>query len=619
MLQIESEVTMEEQRKIDSISEAIIDIKDPLVWTARILKFGVSMNGNNWTSEACSEAVALGKFENVPCIARDAEGHIWDEKKDPNLVCGWFSNARIEDESVVADLKVVEGSAPWIEVVRSAWKDGNKGLIGLSIVAVAESDEGTITKIHRVVSVDPVLEPAAGGLLLMVEAVKEIDETLTPEQNKQPDNITESNDSETQTEGKVIMDNTLLIKVVSMVSESALPGEIKNIVRDDYVAKLNREETVTEAEVEAKIKSIVDSLAEAAKPKETEVVVKKDRMDNISEGIKGFLDGKVGTLYGLHQSVNPGGNFAKDTVTPGHSYGTMAEALTTASWTSMLSTSINLKAQELYESAKNLDNWRRFASVGSFETMNQQTRGQFTSMAIGATVAEGGPYTDLSGPSDFGATFTPVKLGGARYVTLEMVLNDHVGALRMLPQYLADSVRVPLAKNAMNLLLNNSTWTGDSTPVYTSAHSNTHAVALSEEALTSGIVAMYNQSGIFNNEAMCISPSYLIVAPVLHKTAYELVVPAKYSTSTVYEAEQGITVLSEPFQDDTDMWILVTNSTQPCMEVSFLNGVENPEIFVANNPLEGYAFTNDQIVYKTRLICGYTVLDYRYTYAGIPG
>jgi hypothetical protein len=47
------------------------------------------------------------------------------------------------------------------------------------------------------------------------------------------------------------------------------------------------------------------------------------------------------------------------------------------------------------------------------------------------------------------------------------------------------------------------------------------------------------------------------------------------------------------------------------IEVGFLQGRREPELFVADIPNAGSLFTNDQIVYKIRGIFGVCLLDYR--------
>jgi len=49
----------------------------------------------------------------------------------------------------------------------------------------------------------------------------------------------------------------------------------------------------------------------------------------------------------------------------------------------------------------------------------------------------------------------------------------------------------------------------------------------------------------------------------------------------------------------------------PTIEIGFLNGREEPELFVQDEPTNGSMFSNDKITYKVRHIYGGAVLDYR--------
>ena len=66
---------------------------------------------------------------------------------------------------------------------------------------------------------------------------------------------------------------------------------------------------------------------------------------------------------------------------------------------------------------------------------------------------------------------------------------------------------------------------------------------------------------------------------------------------------------------DANDWYLAADPDDiPCIEVGFLDGREEPELFVQDNPTVGSLFTHDKIAYKIRHVYGGDVLDHRGLY-----
>ncbi len=55
----------------------------------------------------------------------------------------------------------------------------------------------------------------------------------------------------------------------------------------------------------------------------------------------------------------------------------------------------------------------------------------------------------------------------------------------------------------------------------------------------------------------------------------------------------------------------------PTIEVGFLNGREEPELFVQDTPNVGSLFSNDQVIYKIRHIYSGAVMDFRGFYKAV--
>ena len=59
-------------------------------------------------------------------------------------------------------------------------------------------------------------------------------------------------------------------------------------------------------------------------------------------------------------------------------------------------------------------------------------------------------------------------------------------------------------------------------------------------------------------------------------------------------------------------WFLVADPVgMPTIEIDFLNGQQEPEIFIQDMPTVGSVFSADKITYKIRHIYGGDVLEHR--------
>ena len=77
--------------------------------------------------------------------------------------------------------------------------------------------------------------------------------------------------------------------------------------------------------------------------------------------------------------------------------------------------------------------------------------------------------------------------------------------------------------------------------------------------------------------------------------------------------DSGIFV--NPFQTDATDYILIADPNEvEIIEIAHLNGREEPEMFVADNPAVGQFFVADKIQYKIRDEYEVEAVDYRGVY-----
>ena len=77
----------------------------------------------------------------------------------------------------------------------------------------------------------------------------------------------------------------------------------------------------------------------------------------------------------------------------------------------------------------------------------------------------------------------------------------------------------------------------------------------------------------------------------------------------------GERIIVSPLLSDTNDWYVFANVEEaPTVEVGFLQGRQEPEFFLADNPTAAAVFTSDRIRYKVRHEHEAVVIDFRGAY-----
>lgn len=293
------------------------------------------------------------------------------------------------------------------------------------------------------------------------------------------------------------------------------------------------------------------------------------------------------------------------------------EALTTASWADVLGNSITRKMIADYRAATDLDMWKLLTGtpvpIGDFRT---QERTRFGGYGDLPAVAQAGPYVALTSPGDEAATYAVSKRGGLETITLEMIKNDDVGSIQRIPTKLARAAKRTLCKFVLDFIRSNPT-IYDTLALFHATHNNLGAAALASGTWAAARLAMMAQTEDGTSEALGIGPSVLWVPPGLEETAANL-----FRRNTNLDATfiQSLTPTIVPvwYWTDANDWAATANVQDiPFIELGFLDGEEEPALFVQDDPKVGSMFSNDQLTYKIRHIYGAGVLDYRGAYKAV--
>ena len=301
----------------------------------------------------------------------------------------------------------------------------------------------------------------------------------------------------------------------------------------------------------------------------------------------------------------------------------LKESMTTGSWTQVLGDSIRRRMIREY-SMQGRQDWRKIVSdisnVPDFRTNRRMRVGGYGTLS---TVAEQDTYPTLTSPTDEEETYAVAKRGGLEDITFEMVKNDDVGQIRRIPVKLGRAAANTLYRQVFDHLEDNDTL-ADAVALCHSSHSNDINAALSNASMTTGRRMLLDQTA-YNDSAEILgianAPRYVIVPHELDETSWQLLDgwgrgQGEHDTTNRnanFHGYQGLErIVVDYFSVATDWWMCADPANQPTIEVGFLDGQEDPEIFVQDAPNVGSVFTADKISYKVRHIYGSVPLDYRW-------
>ena len=112
-------------------------------------------------------------------------------------------------------------------------------------------------------------------------------------------------------------------------------------------------------------------------------------------------------------------------------------------------------------------------------------------------------------------------------------------------------------------------------------------------------------------EQLGIAPRLLLVPAQLEEAAYDMFRRDTNNDETFTQSQKP-KILVPWYWTDANDWVAMADKNDiPSIEVGFLDGQEEPEMFVQDNPTVGSLFTNDTITYKIRHIYGGVVKDFR--------
>ena len=301
---------------------------------------------------------------------------------------------------------------------------------------------------------------------------------------------------------------------------------------------------------------------------------------------------------------------------------------TTASFAFLLGTSMNKRLLKDYQAWPS--EWQKFCTITPIKDFRLQSRIRLGAFGSLATVAEDAAYTTIS-LADTQATYSPAKRGNLVAVTRETIVNDDLYAIKQIPGKLAVAAAFTLAEFVYTLMAANGAAIYDTFKLFDSInHLNTGVItanlgtpnngaALSSANLASAVTKMRRQLNLAA-KPIGLKPRFILVPPELEFVAMTVVKSAGVPGSNFNDINPMLgyaEVIVAPQIASASYWAAIADPRViDTIEVGFVGGQMNPQLFIQDQPLFGNNFTNDVVTYKVRHEYGGAVVDYRGFYLG---
>lgn len=237
-------------------------------------------------------------------------------------------------------------------------------------------------------------------------------------------------------------------------------------------------------------------------------------------------------------------------------------------------------------------------------------------------------YQEITPVTDEEATYALLQKGNILTITRKLIINDDITLVQRMVSRLGRAARRTHAKYVWAF------WTGngncsDGTAWFTSPHGNLGANAMTNAYVLAAytVLAKFTEKdsgeriGFFDNPGTMP----VLVYPIDLMTTAEQIVNDDY----YYASNDLTTKTRNPMKgkirgqmvslltDANDWGLLLPPSAVDTVEMGYLNGRQEPEMFLADSPQAEQVFVADKIRYKIRHEYAGTVVDYRSGYKAI--
>lgn len=624
-------------------------------------------NGWNFSEKVLQESLAMWNevevfidHSTLPHSVRDLAGLLHSPSWDP------------QHKGIRCNLKAIGPSSGLLKELANQMLTGgdHRPRVGFSADVLFTADKKNVTRILKVYSVDLVFNPARGGVFLralnqiavnnpqwatLAQQYKGVnmDETLE-KLNQDPPEVKDPKEQtnelaktrmqalsaeqkrqdtlrEEQDKAHVLLQAQCNILLDSSLAASKLPATVADRVRKQFKDQVFEPAELTSAIDDAR--TMVSELMGDQTVKGPRIQAMFNNVDQVIAAIHDMLGAdrpeqlkslKPSPLTGIRELYHL---MTGDYGFQGGYFPERAQFSVASDLPGVLKNAMNklivMRWEDLGRAGYRW--WEPVVSVQHFNSLHDITGVLVGEVNLLPAVSEGAAYTALD-VIDSPETASFAKYGGYIGLTLEMFEKDETHKLIEYPKKLASSALRKISALVSAVFTTDSDvgpHMADSYNVFEAAHhANLGTTALASAEWDVACKAIYNQSlPVYSGGTaakLALDAKYCLVPRALRLTAQQILYPsfaheANYFSENQQRGEMG-DVIVVPDWTDANNWAAVADPRlAPAIIVAERFGLM-PELFIANNELNGALFTNDEIRMKARLFTAVLVADYRPMY-----
>jgi len=232
-------------------------------------------------------------------------------------------------------------------------------------------------------------------------------------------------------------------------------------------------------------------------------------------------------------------------------------------------------------------------------------------------------YQDLSEVGEEEITYALNQKGGLITITRKMIINDDMRLVQKIVSRAPRAARRTLAKRCWTPFISNATYKGDSKAIFHADHGNLGSTAYGIASALAAKTAMAAQTEPDSGERLMLRP----VTVAYPSELFGIVSNVNNFNPQAVDVDDGNSMFGffkpeglfeNPFMTDATDWLMFADPNDiEILELAFLNGQQEPEMFIADQAAVGQMFVADKVQYKIRHEYECEVVDYRGCYKAV--
>ena len=237
-------------------------------------------------------------------------------------------------------------------------------------------------------------------------------------------------------------------------------------------------------------------------------------------------------------------------------------------------------------------------------------------------------YEEIASVTDEESTYTVGQKGNILTISRKTIINDDLSLIQRLVSRLGRAARRTHAKYVLNFFINNATCS-DGTAWFTAGHGNLGSSDLSIATALAAYKALGKATEKDSGERIGLLDDPSVKPVILHPIDLVDAAQSVAYDEFYYTSNDLTTKTRNPLKDkvkvqqcsllvDTKDWgMIMPADVVDIVEMGYLNGREEPEMFVADSPQAGQVFVADKVRHKIRHEYAGALIDYRGGYKAV--